>query len=67
MKRRRLVIAAIVVVGVLIWMGLDMYTKKRNEKHPLGLKLVAKYEPLQLYIYADTASTSKSPDYLICE
>jgi prepilin-type processing-associated H-X9-DG protein len=29
------------------------------------LKLVAKYKPLHLYIYADVASTNKHPDYLI--
>jgi hypothetical protein len=27
--------------------------------------LVAKYKPLHLYIYADTSSTNKHPDYVI--
>ncbi len=29
------------------------------------LKLVAKYKPLHLYIYADVASTNKHPDFII--
>jgi len=29
------------------------------------LKLVAKYRPLHLYIYADVTSTNKHPDYVI--
>lgn len=64
---RMIVITA--VVGALIAMGLGMhaFTNRKEYQTPLGLKLVAKYEPLHLYIYADTATTNKRPDYLICQ
>ena len=69
MNCKTLTIAIIVAVGGIVWIGLDLHRPKNGEKHssPLGLKLVAKYEPLHLYIYADTASTNSHPDYLICE
>ena len=67
MKHGRFELAVVVAVAVLVCIGLGMYASKRGEKHPLGMNLVAKYEPFQLYIYADTASTNKYPDYLVCE
>jgi hypothetical protein len=39
-----------------------------GQKYIMGdLKLVAKYKPLHLYIYAETASTNKHPDYVILQ
>ena len=68
MKPGRLV-AATVAIGVLVVIGFGLYALKKRDNHqsPLGLKLVAKYEPLGLCIYANTASTNKNPDYLITE
>ena len=67
--KRRIMTIAVIAAGALVWMGLGPPTGNDGDKHesPLGLKLVAKYEPLHLYIYADTASTNKHPDFLICE
>lgn len=69
MKHTKLITAAIVAVGALVWIGLNLHTGKYGEKKqpPLGLKLVAEYEPLHLYIYADISSTNRLADYLICE
>ncbi len=48
---------------------LGLHMRKHGERYqsPLGLKLVAKYEPLHLYIYADNAKTNKHTAYLIRE
>ena len=69
MQYRKSIIAVIVSVGALAWMGLDRHAEKNPDKRqsPLGLKLVATYEPLHLFIYADTSSTNKLPDFLVCE
>lgn len=66
---KRLAAIGIVLVTALVSFGLGLKERKNQNEYPtpLGLKLVAKYEPLHLYIYADTDSTNKYPDYLICE
>lgn len=69
MKCQKLMIVAMVGLGALVWMGLDSRHRMNANKYqsPVGFKLVAQYEPLHLYIYVDTTSTNRSPDYLICE
>jgi len=71
MKYKTLTGAVIVAIGALAWTELAPHA--RTSAIPLKvvpgtkLRLVAKYEPLHLYIYADTASTNAHPDYLVCE
>jgi hypothetical protein len=60
---------AIVAIGIIFLAGCKTSSTRNAdvEKSINGtnLKLVGKYEPLRLYIYADTASTNKLPDYAI--
>ena len=68
MRRKEIVITVVIVAVVSACVGLASHqAKNAGKQSPLGLKLVAKYEPLHLYIYADTTSTNRLPDYLICE
>lgn len=61
-------LAIFITVIALAWMAFcQSQGDKQMPKSILGLNLVAKYEPLHLYIYADTKSTNANPDYLICE
>lgn len=66
---KKLIIASIVTLGAIVWIGLAMHAGKIRETNqsPLGLTLVATYKPLNLYIYADINSTNRLPSYLVCE
>jgi hypothetical protein len=71
MKRKILTVAVVAVIGVLVCIGLGLYART-NAAPPrfingTNLKLGAKYEPLHLYLYVDTTSTNKQPDYLLCD
>ena len=68
-KWKSLVITCMGIVGLIGCIGFRLYAKSHSaqQKSPFGLTLVAKYEPLRLYIYADTDATNKYPRYLICQ
>jgi hypothetical protein len=58
-------VIAIAMVEMILSVGCKTSC---DTKSPIGgCPLVAKYEPLQLYFYADTASTNKFPDLFVRE
>lgn len=60
-----IIIVAGFIVGLSLLNGCRMGS---NNQGAIGnLKLVARYEPLHLHIYADTASTNRFPDYMVSE
>jgi hypothetical protein len=66
-----LAVTVITAIGILFLVGCEKHsTINADVEQSIGgtkLKLVGRYEPLHLYIYADTASTNKFPDYAIFE
>jgi len=71
MKTVREMFTAITIAGIagIFLSGCKMPSPADVEGTPKILnntfKLVAKYKPLHLYIYVDTTSTNKFPDYVI--
>jgi len=71
MKIKYAIFAVIVTVaiGVMFLTGCKISSTANSEGeqsiYGTNLKLVAKYKPLHLYIYTDTTSTNKFPDYVI--
>jgi hypothetical protein len=65
----RKMFTAITIAGIagIFLLGCRMPSPADVEGQPYvgTLKLVAKYKPLHLYIYADTLSTNKFPEYAI--
>jgi hypothetical protein len=64
-------VVAIAAIGIMFLAGCKTLSPAEIEgpQSIIGfngpLKLVAKYKPLHLYIYADVTSTNKHPDYII--
>ena len=64
-------LVVIAAIGIIFLAGCKTLSPAEIEgpQHMMGfngpLKLVAKYKPLHLYIYADVTSTNKHPDYII--
>lgn len=70
MKAERIIPIMIVgIVGMLVGCKTPFPANREAPSTIPGfnetLTLVAKYKPAHLYIYADTASTNKHPDYVI--
>lgn len=58
----------VVCIGLLLFSGCSFLKPEKDQTiNGTNLKLVSKYEPLHLYIYADTTSKNKDPDYVIFE
>jgi hypothetical protein len=59
----------VAAIGIIFLTGCTTpSTTNTDEEQSINgtnLKLVGKYQPFHLYIYADTASTNKFPDYAI--
>jgi hypothetical protein len=68
------VVVASAAIGIIFLEGCKTSSAGKTEREQsawdingANLKLVAKYKPLHLYIYADAASTNKFPDFVIRE
>jgi len=59
------VIAGMVSTGCTTPSPADVEGPRSTTGFNGPLKLVAKYKPMHLYIYADVTSTNKHPDYII--
>ena len=68
-KHRTFAVIAIAVIGIMFLAGCKtlLPANIEGQKYIMrgDLKLVAEYKPLHLYIYTETASTNKHPDYFI--
>jgi len=63
-------IIAGITIGIILLAGCkssSMVNPDAKQCYDGNLKLVARYEPLHLYIYADTTSTNRFPEFEIGE
>ncbi len=67
MKTINIIFIVSIAIGTFGCGGLHSHVKtiSDNDDAPLGLSLVAKYDPLQLKIYADLSVTNSQPIILI--